>query len=128
MAPRDAYIGWTPAARQHNLPRVINHSRFLILPWVQVFNLASHILSLAAQQLPHDWFAAYHVKPVLLETLVEESRYHGGCYRAANWASVGLTQGRGRMDRWAQARLTRKRIFLYPLDRHWRSQLCMETL
>lgn len=127
MAPRDTYIGWSATARQRNLPHIINQSRFLILPWVQVQNLASHILSLAAQQLPADWFRAYHVQPLLLETLVDESRFHGGCYRAANWTPVGLTQGRGRMDRSRQAQGTRKQIFLYPLDRHWREQLCMET-
>ena len=127
MAPRDAYIGWSAAARQRNLPRLINQSRFLILPWVQVHNLASHLLSRVAQQLPTDWFRAYHVQPLLLETLVDESRFHGGCYRAANWILVGVTQGRGRMDRSGQAQGTRKRIFLYPLDPHWRQQLSTET-
>lgn len=124
MAPRDACIGWDPALRQANLPLVVNHSRFLILPWVRVPNLASHILSLAARQLPRDWFSAYRVQPVLLETLVDQTRYHGGCYRAANWRQVGLTQGRGRMDRSGQAQGERKHIFLFPLHRHWRERLC----
>jgi hypothetical protein len=128
MAARDAYIGWSAVAHKVHLPQVLNNSRFLILPWVQVPNLASHILSLAAQQLPRDWFAVYQVKPVLLETLVEEKSYHGGCYRAANWIPVGLTQGRGRMDRSGKAQGTRKRIFLYPLCPHWRRQLCTEAL
>jgi hypothetical protein len=128
MARRDAYIGWSALARKVHLPQVLNNGRFLILLWVQVRNLASHILSLAAQQLLRDWFAVYHVNPVLLETLVEGKRYHGGCYRAANWIPVGLTQGRGRMDRSGKAQGTRKRIFLYPLHRHWRQQLCRETL
>jgi hypothetical protein len=124
MAPRDACIGWDQALRQANLPLVVNHSRFLILPWVRVPNLASHILSLAARQLPRDWFSAYRVQPVLLETLVDQMRYHGGCYRAANWRQVGLTQGRGRMDRSGQAQGERKHIFLFPLHRHWRERLC----
>jgi hypothetical protein len=124
MAPRDACIGWDQALRQANLPLVVNHSRFLILPWVRVPNLASHILSLAARQLPRDWFSAYRVQPVLLETLVDQTRYHGGCYRAANWRQVGLTQGRGRMDRSGQAQGERKHIFLFPLHRHWRERLC----
>jgi hypothetical protein len=127
MAPRDAYIGWSATARKVNLPRVINHSRFLILPWVLVHNLASHILSLAAEQLVRDWSTAYKAEPILLETLVDEARYHGGCYRAANWIPVGLTQGRGRMDRAGQAQGARKLIFLYPLHRHWRQKLCLET-
>src|SRR6266478_451024 len=76
MAPRDAYISWSQATRQANLPLVVNHSRFLILPWVRVPNLASHILSLAARQMPLDWLAAYRAQPVLLETLVDATRYH----------------------------------------------------
>lgn len=124
MAPRDACIGWNQTVRQTNLPLVVNHSRFLILPWVRVPNLASHILSLASRQLPHDWLAAYRVQPVLLETLVDATRYHGGCYRAANWTEVGLTQGRGRMDFGGKAQGVRKHIFLFPLHRHWRERLC----
>jgi hypothetical protein len=124
MAPRDAYIGWSQTARQAHLPLVVNHSRFLILPWVRVPNLASHILSRAARQMPLDWWAAYRAQPVLLETLVDATRYHGGCYRAANWIEAGLTQGRGRMDRSGKAQGVRKHIFLFPLHRHWRARLC----
>jgi hypothetical protein len=124
MAPRDTCIGWSQAARQANLPLVVNNSRFLILPWVRVPNLASHILSLAARQIPGQWWAAYRAQPVLLETLVDGTRYHGGCYRAANWTEVGLTQGRGRMDRSGKAQGVRKHIFLFPLHRHWRERLC----
>jgi len=124
MAPRDRCIGWSQAARQVNLPLVVHHSRFLILPWVRVPNLASHILSLAARQMPRDWLAAYRAQPLLLETLVDSTRYHGGCYRAANWTEVGLTQGRGRMDRSGKAQGVRKHIFLFPLHRHWRERLC----
>jgi len=124
MSPRDAHIGWSQAARQANLPLIVNHSRFLILPWVRVPNLASHVLSLAARQMPLDWWAAYRAQPVLLETLVDATRYHGGCYRAANWTEVGLTQGRGRMDRSGKAQGVRKHIFLFPLHRQWRERLC----
>ena len=128
IAPRDSYIGWSQTAHQRNLPMVVNHSRFLILPWVRVPNLASHILSLAARQMPNDWLAAYRAQPVLLETLVDGTRYHGGCYRAANWREVGLTQGRGRMDRSGKAQGVRKLIFLFPLHRHWRERLCDQSL
>jgi hypothetical protein len=124
MAPRDSWIGWSDAVRQRNLPQVVNHSRFLILPWTRIPNLASHILSRAAQQLPDDWLAHYGIEPVLLETLVDPARYRGICYRAANWIEVGMTQGRGRMDRSGRAPGTRKQIFLYPLHRHWRQRLC----
>jgi hypothetical protein len=124
MAPRDRYIGWSDTARQANLPQVVSHSRFLILPWTRIPHLASHILARAAQQLPSDWQARYRVEPLLLETLVDATRYRGICYRAANWAEVGMTQGRGRMDRTHAAALVRKHIFVYPLHRRWRQRLC----
>lgn len=123
MAPRDTCIGWSDAARRANLPLLVNNGRFLILPWIQVPHLASHILALAARQLPTDWLAAYHVRPLLLETLVDRP-YSGTCYRAANWIHVGQTQGRGRMDRHHQAQGSCKDILLYPLDPHWRQRLC----
>jgi len=123
MAPRDRWIGWNDDIRQSNLPLVVNHSRFLILPWTKITNLASHILARAAERLPVDWKAHYGVEPVLLETLVDPARYRGTCYRAANWIEVGVTQGRGRMDRQRQAQSVPKRIFLYPLHRHWRQRL-----
>ena len=124
MAPRDRYIGWSDATRQSNLPRVINNSRFLILPGTRIPHLASHILARAAQQLPRDWLARYGVEPVLMETLVDSSRYRGICYRAANWIDVGTTQGRGRMDSARIAPLVPKQIFLYPLHRRWQRRLC----
>jgi len=124
MAPRDNYIGWSNLSRKSNLARVVNNSRFLILPWVRIPHLASHILSRAARQLRLDWRERYGVDPVLLETLVDRERYSGTCYRAANWVSVGLTQGRGRMDRTRKEQGSRKEILLYPLDRRWQSQLC----
>ena len=123
MAPRDRYVGWSEAARPENLCRVVNNSRFLILPWVRIPHLASHILSRAARQLRVDWQQRYGVDPVLLETLVDRERYNGTCYRAANWVSVGLTQGRGRMDRTGKGQGSRKEIFVYPLDRRWQKQL-----
>jgi len=126
MAPRDAWIGWNDPARRTNLPRLVNNGRFLILPWVEVPHLASHILALAARQLPPDWLAAYGVRPLLLETLVDRP-YSGTCYRAANWILVGQTQGRGRMDRTHQVHGSSKDILLYPLEPHWRQRLCQLT-
>jgi hypothetical protein len=116
MASRDAWVGWDDAERIRNLQLVVNNSRFLILPWVRAQNLASTILSRLAKRIREDWQAAYGVAPVLLETLVDPTRFDGGCYRAANWITVGLTTGRGRMDRHTQ-RLgaAPKRVLLYPL-------------
>lgn len=123
IAPRDSWIGWSDPARRANLPLLVNNGRFLILPWVEVPHLASHILALAARQLPTDWLAAYGVRPLLLETLVDRP-YTGTCYRAANWIVVGQTQGRGRMDRTHQAQGSCKDILLYPLESHWQQRLC----
>jgi Domain of unknown function (DUF4338) len=122
MAPRDTWIGWSEPARRANLARVVNNARFLILPWVEVRHLASHVLALAARQLPTDWMAVYGVSPLLLETLVDRP-YSGTCYRAANWVCVGQTQGRGRMDRTHTAQGSAKDILLYPLKSQWRERL-----
>lgn len=125
MAPRDRWIGWDDRARTYNLPRVVNNSRFLILPWVQIRHLASKILALSAHHLPEDWFSIYKIRPLLLESLVDTARFSGTCYRAANWIHLGTTQGRGRMDRTHQAHgYHPKEIFVYPLVRTAREQLC----
>jgi hypothetical protein len=124
MAPRDAWIGWSAEQRKRNLQFIVNQSRFLILPWVKVKGLASKILSLAARRLPHDWHSVYGYRPLLLETLVDRSRFSGTCYRAGNWIHLGATQGRGRMDRDHAAQdQAIKDIFVYPLCRHAREQL-----
>ncbi len=124
MARRDRWIGWSESVRERHLQKIVNNSRFLLLPWVEVRNLASYVLGQMARQLPQDWQRAYGVQPLLLETLVEEGRFAGTCYRAANWIDVGLTQGRGRMDREHQRHgACRKRIFLYPLVARARAAL-----
>jgi hypothetical protein len=124
MAPRDAWIGWEAEQRKRNLQFIVNQSRFLVLPWVSVRGLASKILSLAARRLPQDWHSVYGYRPLLLETLVDRSRFTGTCYKAGNWIHLGATQGRGRMDRDHAAQdHAIKDIFVYPLCRHAREQL-----
>lgn len=126
MAPRDHWIGWSDTARRRNLCCLVNHSRFLILPWVRLPSLASHLLSRMTKQLRQDWWTHYQVEPLLLETLVDISRFNGTCYRAANWIDLGLTQGRGRMDRHTQRQgHSPKRIFVYPLHGDTRQLLCV---
>lgn len=124
IAPRDRWIGWGDQARKCNLPHIINNSRFLILPWIQVPQLASKILSLVVRQLPDDWIDAYCVRPLLLESFVDPERFSGTCYRAANWIHAGTTQGRGRMDRNQDVERHVKEIFVYPLHSHAREILC----
>jgi hypothetical protein len=124
MAPRDAWIGWSAHERKRNLQFIVSHSRFLVLPWVDVKGLASKILSIAARRLPEDWQRLYGYRPLLLETLVDRARYRGTCYKAANWTCLGATQGRGRMDRDNVALgHSVKDIYVYPLCRHAREQL-----
>jgi hypothetical protein len=118
MQPRDAWIGWNDEQRKRNLQCIVNNGRFLILPWVRVKGLASKILGLSARRMPAEWEARYGYRPVLLETLVDATRFRGTCYRAANWTRVGETTGRGRMDR--EGKLVGhaiKDIYLYPLVR-----------
>jgi Druantia protein DruA len=128
MAGRERWIGWSEAARRCNLQRIVTNSRFLILPWVRIRNLASSTLALAARRLPDEWEARYNIRPVLLETLVDPARFSGTCYRAANWIEVGQTTGRGRQDRDHQRHgACPKTIFLYPLTADARSYLCEEV-
>jgi hypothetical protein len=124
MKDRDNWIGWDDPTREKQLQKLVNQSRFLILPWVQVKNLASHVLALSARQIADDWAHHYHVRPLLLESLVDGERYEGTCYRAANWIPVGLTAGRGRMDKSHKKHgLNPKQIFVYPLVKRARQKL-----
>jgi Druantia protein DruA len=124
MAARERWIGWNEAARKRNLQKVVNNSRFLIVPWIRIRNLASSILSLAAHRIRDDWRDRYATDLLLAETLVDSGRFRGSCYRAANWIHVGSTTGRGRMDREHRREdLTPKAVFLYPLVKDARRQL-----
>jgi hypothetical protein len=125
LSVRDEWIGWSEATRAARLSKVVQNSRFLILPTVEVPHLASHVLSMATKRLAHDWQAYYGEKPVLVETFVDCEQYRGTCYRAANWIELGLTQGRGRQDKRRREQLSRKRVYVYPLQRNWRGQLIM---
>lgn len=124
MAPRDRWIGWSDDERKENLQKIINNSRFLILPWVKVKNLASTALSLAVKRLPDDWHDVYGYRPALMETLVDQKRFKGTCYKAANWIHLGKTTGRGRMDRdHIRQGAAVKEIYVYPLSPRFRQEL-----
>lgn len=124
MAPRDRWIGWTDEQRKVNLQKIINNSRFLIFPWVEVKNLASSALALAVKTVPDDWQSCYGSRPVLMETLVDRQRFAGTCYKAANWIHIGKTTGRGRMDRAnTQQGAAVKKIYVYPLLLRFRQEL-----
>jgi hypothetical protein len=121
---RDRWIGWDEVNRKQHLPRLLNNSRFLILPWVRIPHLASHVLALSLRTVTEDWERHYGLRPWLAETLVDSSRFTGHCYRAANWIDVGSTTGRGRQDREHQRHGTApKRVLLYPLRPDARQRL-----
>lgn len=123
-APRDRFIGWTAHQRERRLHLVVNNARFLILPWVRCPNLATRLLSMAARRLGQDWQQRYSYRPVLVETFVQTPRFRGTCYKAANWIYLGQTQGRGKLDVEHTAKLPTKAIWVYPLVRKFRRQLC----
>ena len=123
---REEWIGWSDRPRRANLQKVVANSRFLILPGVEVKNLASKVLALCARRLPDDWERRYGERPVLLETYVEAGRYSGTSYRAANWQRVGSTCGRGRNDRHHTASLAPKDVYLFPLQKDFRQILCRQ--
>lgn len=124
VAGRDRFIGWSDSSRRANLHLVVNNNRFLIPPWVQARNLASRLLSQVSRRIAADWHLRYGYSPLLLETFVEQERFTGACYRAANWIEVGQTKGRGKLEKKGQSVLPIKSILLYPLQRNFRAILC----
>jgi hypothetical protein len=123
VAARDRWIGWDTPTREAHLGRVLNNARFLLLPWVRVRHLASHVLALSARQVSEDFVARYGEPVVLLETFVEIPRFAGTCYRAANWHYLGETAGRGKCDVHHRAALARKALYVYPLAADFRRAL-----
>ncbi len=123
VACRDEWIGWSADERRRFRWRIVNNNRFLIIPGVKIPHLASHVLSIASHQLRRDWPKRYGYQPVLLETFIEPP-WTGTSYQAANWEYVGETAGRGRQDRYSQYAVSVKSMWVHPLTRHWRQQLC----
>ena len=123
MACRDRFIGWERAERERHLVLLANNMRFLIMPWVRVSHLASHVLGRIARRISADWQAKYGHRVVLLETYVEQRRFNGTCYRAANWQYIGQTRGRSRNDRRKRLQVPVKSVWLYPLTAQFRSRL-----
>ena len=120
---RDNYIGWDAITRKHNLNLTTNNMRFLILPWVRVTNLASHILALICRRLSADWIEHYGHRLYSVETFVDKDRFAGACYKAANWIHVGQTKGRSRNDRYARLQVPIKDVYLLPLVKHFEQKL-----
>jgi hypothetical protein len=123
LGPRDRFIGWSQEHRARNLRLVAYNPRFLILPWVKVPHLASHILGRMAKIVPEHWQELYRHEVVFLETFVDPTKYKGTCYRGANWIVLGRTTGRGKNDLTHKANRSLKEILGYPLCRDFREKL-----
>jgi len=123
-AARDEWIGWTAAQRQRALPSVVNNTRFLLLPWVRVPHLASHLLGCVTRRIDEDWRGKYGHGIELLETFVDRERFRGTCYRAAGWLHVGATAGRSRNDRDQTLSVPVKDVYVRPLFPDVRRRLC----
>jgi hypothetical protein len=123
LAGRDRFIGWSAEARKRNLHLLAYNTRFLILPWVEVPHLASHILGRMAKVLPRDWQQMYAHPVYWLETFVDPARFKGTCYRAANWQHLGSTTGRGHNAPTKRRTQPVKELFGYPLTPRFRQLL-----
>ncbi len=120
---RDRFIGWSDSIRQQNVNFITNNTRFLIFPWVTVSHLASHVLGLILRRLNRDWLDKYGHSIYLVETFVDQNRFKGTCYKAANWIRIGQTKGRSRQDRYTKMKVPIKDIYLYPLTSCFKKRL-----
>lgn len=123
LAPRDRFIGWSDEARRRNLCFLAYNTRFLILPWVEVPHLASHLLGRVARRISQDWEAVYGHPVYFLETFTDPSRFRGTCYRASNWIRLGMTTGRGHNAWTRKPQVPVKEILGYPLTKRFREIL-----
>jgi hypothetical protein len=120
---RDQFVGAPRAAYRHNLHQIAYNSRYLILPWVNVRHLASHLLGRIARQISADWQELYNHPLQLLESFVDIERFRGTCYRAANWRCLGRSQGRGTKVKTHHLTCSIKELWAYPLGKHFRQRL-----
>ncbi len=122
LSDRDKWIGWDTEQRQNHLHSVVGMSRFLVRKSVNCHNMASKTLSMSIKTFVNDFESRYGYKPLLLESFVDEA-WSGTCYQAANWIKIGKTKGRGRQDKYNQQALSRKAIYVYPIDREFRQTM-----
>jgi hypothetical protein len=123
LGSRDRYIGWSAEARRRNIRFIAYNTRFLILPWVRVEHLASHILGRMASRVSEDWQRMYGHPIYFIETFVDPERFHGTCYRAANWVLLGKTTGRGKQSNSYMPNRSIKEVLGYPLTKRFRELL-----
>ncbi len=123
IGARDRYIGWSAEARRRNIRFIAYNTRFLILPWVRVAHLASHILGRMVARISEDWQRIYGHPIYFLETFVDPERFRGTCYRAANWIFLGKTTGRGKQSNSYVPNRSIKEVLGYPLTKRFRELL-----
>lgn len=123
LSCRDRWIGWNKEQKDKNLYKIANNIRFLILPWIKIKYLASHLLGLIGRRIQRDWYNQFGIKIYLLETFVEEERFHGTCYKAANWTYLGKTKGSAKRGSFHTFHGNIKKIFVYPLCKDFRQHL-----
>jgi len=123
LGPRDRFIGWSKEARKANIRLLAYNTRFLVLPWVRVPHLASHLLGKMARRVSSDWEALYGHPILYLESFITPGRHAGTCYKAANWRFLGLTTGRGKDDQTMKPNRPKKEVLGYPLTAHFRELL-----
>jgi len=123
LGSRDRYIGWDAEARRRNIRFIAYNTRFLILPWVRVAHLASHILGKVTRALSDDWERIYDHPVYFAETFIDPGRFRGACYRGANWQLLGFTTGRGKNDHTNKPNRPVKEVLGWPLTRYFREYL-----
>jgi hypothetical protein len=124
IGARDKHIGWTAETRRKNIHLMAYNTRFLIMPWVRIPHLASHILGAIARRICADWQKQYRHPIYFLETFVDTERFAGTCYKAANWQYLGLTKGLGKNSRTKRPNRSIKAVWGYPLVKDFRARLC----
>lgn len=122
LGPRDEYIGWDKETRVEMLPHLVCNNRFLLLPWIQIRNLASKVLSISLQRVREDWEKQYEVVLYMVETFVDGSRYEGTCYKASNWTYLGQTKGYGKIGKGFAYHGQKKDIYVTIIDRQFARQ------
>jgi len=123
LSCRDRWVGWSKEIKDKNLYKIVNNIRYLILPWVKIKYLASHLLGKITKRIQRDWYSQFGAKIYMLETFVEEDRFHGTCYKAANWIYLGRTKGSAKRGSLHTFHGNIKKIFVYPLCKDFRENL-----
>jgi len=122
LGPRDEYIGWDKETKTNNLPHLVCNNRFLILPWIRIYNLASRILTISLKRMCEDWEKQYKVVPYMVETYVDNTRYEGTCYKASNWIYLGQTKGYGKVGEGFEYHGQQKDIYITIIDKRFIKQ------